>query len=318
MVPQFQFDLTTSLIAGIVLLAQGVSLLLMRKASRTRQILAGFVVSGVSISFLSILFPDTPLYSTLALAAGIPLAILSINRSELLVRCTERSGRFLREPVYWVAAMVVTGTSLIALSAAYSETTNCDLLDESKVNASGIGSMPPAFREDAIQNAVTDRGNRIPLFFPEHMENVDFAQADESISKRYLQDQQLIRVDSPAPNVNCHGWVFTKGQFWIRGQAVDLILADNGYVGTSQPEPGDIVIYRDEAGTITHSGVVRTVLDGGHVLVESKWGALGTYLHFVEHSPYGAHFQVLRSSRTSHVLKGLPIPGEARTPSDQI
>ena len=68
------------------------------------------------------------------------------------------------------------------------------------------------------------------------------------------------------------------------------ILADNGYVVVDEPREGDIVIYRDGLGQVQHTGLVRFVGTDGLVLVESKWGSLGIYLHTPKEQPYGEFF----------------------------
>ncbi len=78
---------------------------------------------------------------------------------------------------------------------------------------------------------------------------------------------------------NCHGWVFAGGQYLITGSGVKMILEDNGYRLVAAPQPGDVVVYRDEQNEIVHTGLVRTAFDDGRVLVESKWGLGGRYLH---------------------------------------
>src|SRR5262249_55569883 len=88
------------------------------------------------------------------------------------------------------------------------------------------------------------------------------------------------------------------------------ILADNGYHVVAQPQVGDVITYRDVHGKVTHSGVVR-VVEHGVILIESKWGHLGCYLHRPEDQPYGDRFTYHRSARKGHVLSGLRQQGQA-------
>jgi len=55
----------------------------------------------------------------------------------------------------------------------------------------------------------------------------------------------------------------------LRGREVVQILRDNGYRVTLSPRAEDLVVYRNEAGEIVHTGIVSGVLDDGTVLVES-------------------------------------------------
>jgi hypothetical protein len=111
--------------------------------------------------------------------------------------------------------------------------------------------------------------------------------------------------DSPA---NCHGWVFTEGRYLIRGRYVDVILRDNNYRVVTEPEPGDLIVYRDESGEPIHTGIVKAVGDEGFVLIESKWGSLDACLHLPNDQVYSRSYAYYRSSRRGHVLKGAEAP----------
>lgn len=79
---------------------------------------------------------------------------------------------------------------------------------------------------------------------------------------------------------NCHDWTFFGGpNHYFQTGTVEEILGERGYQPVDQPALGDVIIYRCPSGAITHSGVVRALGTHGFVLIESKWGALGRYLH---------------------------------------
>jgi hypothetical protein len=190
-----------------------------------------------------------------------------------------------------------------------------DLEDERQIDADmtalmSIESHPPLFTPRDVQ-AHTDQGTPVPLRAP-----VDpRSQADSTANERALASSQVwgasvIRTHPAADASNCHGWIFTGGRYWIEGVQVDAILQENGYVPVAKPQHGDLVIYRDEPG-VCHSALVRYVVEGQPILVEGKWGALGTYLHRVDESVYGSNFTYYRSPRKGHVLAGLDSPGSA-------
>lgn len=104
---------------------------------------------------------------------------------------------------------------------------------------------------------------------------------------------------------NCHGWVYGQGRFLIFSDDVDTILCDNGYRVVTRPQAGDLVVYRDEQGSVCHSAVVCDVYETGMVLLESKWGHLGRYLHRPEDYPYSRAWDYYRSNREGHALLGL-------------
>ena len=117
---------------------------------------------------------------------------------------------------------------------------------------------------------------------------------------------RLIRTSPPDGRSDCHGWVFTGGLWWVLGADVEAILEDNGYRPAPEPAPGVLVVYRDDQGQITHTGLVHAAPQGVPVLVESKWCWLGTYLHTPDGHPYGGRPAYYRSARAGHQLTLLP------------
>jgi len=114
---------------------------------------------------------------------------------------------------------------------------------------------------------------------------------------------RLIVASGGTARSNCHGWVFTGGRYVIPGDRVDTILRENGYETVSSPLPGDLVIYRDDAGTPVHTGIVKAIGTDGFVLVESKWGQLDVFWHIAEEPAYGSRFEYRRSGREGHLLR---------------
>ena len=71
-------------------------------------------------------------------------------------------------------------------------------------------------------------------------------------------------------------------------QALGLILNDDGYRVVEQPHPGDIVVYRGDGGMVEHVGLVLQadqVFGVRQILVLSKWGGDGEYIHREEDVP---------------------------------
>jgi hypothetical protein len=114
-----------------------------------------------------------------------------------------------------------------------------------------------------------------------------------------------IRVGPADPRYNCHGWTFCAGRYVLPGDQVPIILEQNGYQRISDPGPGDLAVYRQE-GKIVHTGVVRAACSDTSLLVESKWGELGRFIHPANLMPYGgASCEYYRSWRSGHSLRGL-------------
>ena len=169
---------------------------------------------------------------------------------------------------------------------------------------------------EATYAAVTDRGTRIPLF---HYQAVVLPKNDGSrpfdpgrdvkpflsyLEDVYLNNLQIERSDLHRlreldPTANCHGWIYADGEFGINHSYVDLILDEHGYVAVAEPAAGDIAIYRSN-GEIVHSGLVRESKAPGSILVESKWGPFGVFLHKAE-THFGAR-TFYSTQRQRHTL----------------
>ena len=158
------------------------------------------------------------------------------------------------------------------------------------------------FRDVPVREtkAVTDAGLDIPLFQFEMFTPAE--EAEQAILAEERYQHQVIRLAEPSSNCNCHGWVFTGGQFGIRNPDVPAILQDNGYAPVQDIQEGDLAIYT--AGReFTHSGIVRVVDPGGRVLIESKWGPFGVFLHAPDMQPFSGTYKIYRSARKGHVIK---------------
>jgi hypothetical protein len=151
-------------------------------------------------------------------------------------------------------------------------------------------------------SATTDAGRAVALFQFEVLTSVE--QAEHAILAEERYQNQVIRLGVASSASNCHGWVFTGGRFGIRNPEVPAILTDNRYEPVTEVREGDLAIYTT-GNEITHSGLVRVADSSGRVLVESKWGPFGVFLHAPESQPFSGTCAYYRSSRKGHLI-GLP------------
>jgi hypothetical protein len=154
--------------------------------------------------------------------------------------------------------------------------------------------------------ATTDAGHAVPLFSA----SPSAAIASQELESRYLSDLHLnVKLIQTAPSdlkYNCHGWVFTDGRFWVRSSMVETILKDNAYRAVTNPRVGDVAVFRSQVGEVTHTGLVRAGGKNGGILIESKWGRFGRFVHTPEDHGYRGHqVTYYRTSRGTHLLKGL-------------
>jgi hypothetical protein len=166
--------------------------------------------------------------------------------------------------------------------------------------------------------AATDQGTAIVLKEPLPSEPVDLNAAEELLLKQNRLERQVIPLEAPNSASNCHGWIFTGGRYYLGSDDVELILRENSYREVRNPQPGDLVVYRNVNG-IAHTGRVEYVTPGKPVLAVSKWGNLGVFLHPVDKTTYGTDYTYYRTERATdpsnrggtHLLAGLggPNPG---------
>lgn len=152
--------------------------------------------------------------------------------------------------------------------------------------------------------ALTDRNRPIRVY---RMAEEGSEALDENEATVVNFMESTIQRGPADPAANCHGWVFLDSQFLIPGEAVQQILDDNGYELTDEPKAGDVIIYRSDNRDIVHSGLVRGVLNDGTIIIESKWGIEGTFLHDPEGTPYSTLFEYYRSPRPDNRVKVVPV-----------
>jgi hypothetical protein len=212
-------------------------------------------------------------------------------------------GRLARPKVVWAAML---GVSLIAARyLAAGVLSSFDLPPPREVD---LADVPVRATE-----AITDKGRAISLF---HFKMYSTATEVEQFIETNEKDRaQLIRLLAANPASNCHGWVFTSGQYGIRDTDVAAILTDNDYLEVHEPREGDLAVYTAHDQKICHSGLVRIANKHEPLLIESKWGPFGVYLHAVKAQPFSAECKFYRSPRESHVLALRRSPTASETVS---
>ncbi len=173
-------------------------------------------------------------------------------------------------------------------------------------------SSAPVLESLAADNARTDAGSLIPVFAPDAatVSEMEAFPIGELFERAHLTNQ-IIQTSPVDPQYNCHGWVFAAGHGWVRGSSVPAILKENGYSAVTRPVIGDLAIFTAGA-EVTHSAIVRGLGAKGAILLESKWGKLGRYIHTADQHIYkGQKITYYHTARGGHRLQGLaPLAGE--------
>jgi hypothetical protein len=255
-------------------------------------------------------------------AATIMLATLVVAAamgSDGLMRQISRFFQALRRPTPRWGLVAGTGLFVVLGSGIAFDTADEAYLDDELHELELVVGRPPSRPAEGIQ-ATTDRGSLIVLKEPTESRPLDrLKAAEEKTLKGSPFAERVLRLGPATDRSNCHGWVFTGGQFLLSPDDVELILQENGYFAVTPPErprSGDLVVYR-QGGAIVHTALVHSVPDDDRpMIVEGKWGTLGVFQHEVDRSFYGTDYTVYRSSRKGHLLNGLNL--SAATPDSHI
>lgn len=295
--------------AGLgLVLAGGLNLALRRSRTWVRvtaTVLAGGAALGGQAAFLDStrLLPAAAAVLAGGLVPAVVFADPRVNR--FVVRLVERT----RDASVRWGLLAAAGFALLVVSAVQFEVEDEAVL-AADMAVLEVEAYKPEGAPPVSVRAVTDRGTEVHVrqtTVPRDPSTMD------PIEEKTLRDQNLlgsvIRRQPADDRSNCHGWVFTGGQFWVTGEEVEAILSENGYREVPTPKPGDLVIYRSQNGSPSHTAVVRYVGDGLPVMVEGKWGWMGVFLHPVDKSSYGTRYQFYSSPRRGHLLAGVPNLG---------
>ncbi|MCS6866535.1 MAG: hypothetical protein RMJ56_00435 [Gemmataceae bacterium] len=230
--------------------------------------------------------------------------------SDWVVRQISQLFHALRGPAPRWGLLAGAGLTLVLSSGIAFDTADEAYLDEELKELELVVGRPPSRPVEGIR-ATTDRGTVIVLKEPLEPRPIErLKAAEERTLKGTPYAERVVRLAPATDRSNCHGWVFTGGQFLLSPDDVELILQDNGYFVVAPPErprSGDLVVYRQD-GTIIHTAIVHSVPDDDRpMIVEGKWGTLGAFQHDVDKSFYGTHYTVYRSHRKGHLLNGLNL-----------
>ena len=300
-----------TLAAGVL----GISLiacLLLRGVAGSSWVLLAAIPPGLVLMFLSVVFSErlfthVATVNVLAKHGLVPLAAFAAAIQLILLQHlrSRKTGRW--QGWGWAAFV---GWQFLMLMAATSCFYRLALPQSIGVEADGSVELTEAPQIVLL----TDRGNRVPVFrvVTDMQVHRDVRRVDAAALG---YETALIRQATPDFRANCHGWVFTNGYHLLRGEGVETILRDNSYQLVEQPYAGDIIVYRDALGRIVHTGLVRLVTDDGLVLIESKWGIGGRFIHQPQDQAYSDSYHYYHTSRGSHLLAGIPDDGVNSTAS---
>jgi hypothetical protein len=250
------------------------------------------------------------LFALAAALAGAGQALWLSTAAVGILPLTFTACRLGRSPMHAACTALLNqprlqGALLLAL-APLSVVAWVEYVNLSYYGPTGAGShVPPAEPQPPMNPAAfyarTDSNGTVPLwsFAPSAQVSNAVQEKETQISEALAM--RILRTAPPSFDSNCHGWVFCDGHYCVADSDVEQILRENAYQKVDAPQAGDVIVYRDDGGSINHTGVVRLV-NGEQVLVESKWGRLGCYLHAPADQFYARRWDYYRTERPGHLL----------------
>jgi len=301
---------------GVGLIAAGVGNALVGPRRWVGQLMIGLLGVAAATGVAWLFESDWPGWIGGAGVGG--LGLLTAARNERVRRLASAAATPFRTTRGGWAAVAAVGVGGLGY-----EVTRFDRVQEEALDAQMADIQVRVGRAEGVPVSglllVTDRGHKVtPLAAPEPRTPEQLRKSERLTLNDLPSRTQLIHRGPASDGSNCHGWVFTGGRYGLTGRDVETILADNGYAEVGDPHPGDACVYRDDAGGVAHSSLVRAVCDDGTILVEGKWGWMGVYLHPVQSSCYGQSFHYYRTARGSHLLAAFsetpPVAASHPTP----
>jgi hypothetical protein len=288
--------------AGLALIAVGTQRLIFpRFAWKIRLLVTGSVLAVSGFGVARVTDEYAGLASVGLAASVLTLSTLAFSLGAMPVRLAGATRRF---PLLRIIPQVATGLAMMTSALVYHEVLDARELAANDLEVQQTAALHgrPEFLVKA--EARTDAGRIIHLRRPNHDDPQTAAIENHDSSRGQDFHDGMIRLSPDDPICNCHGWVFTGGQYWVSQDEVETILNDNGYRPVSDPQPNDVVIYRD-GKVVTHTAVVNAVTPTAGVLVEGKWGFRGVFIHAADHGPYGKNYTFYRSERAGHLLNDI-------------
>lgn len=307
-------QLTALLVAGAGMLAVGGLNLLLRRQAVAVRALATVFVCGIAVTGVWAVGSDINVVRDASVILAVGTGACLLAQSRIVASAGTAMVSTVRRPAVGGGVLAVAGFATVIGSLVRYELQDQAEIDRSMVEMEMMSAPPPAMSPNTTV-ARTDHGTPVVLQEATVLRpDAELGTIEQLMLRKESVRDTVIRTHAADDRSNCHGWVFAGGRFWVLGNAVDQILAENGYQPVTAPRPGDVAIFR-AGSTVMHTAVVRYVTVGQPVLVEGKWGCTGVYLHPVDKSLYGTAFTYYRSPRTGHLLAGLdasasPVPSE--------
>jgi hypothetical protein len=125
------------------------------------------------------------------------------------------------------------------------------------------------------------------LHIPNYLRLEDPPEVRRGAIAMFKEAHQTAKLRSSSSTYNCVGHLFAARRTWIESDHLATILQRDGYSrvnGQHKVWVGDIVVYENAYGEVTHVGQVTEIeesLQGGNrtITILSKWGVYGEYLH---------------------------------------
>ncbi|MDP4078757.1 hypothetical protein [Acidovorax sp. A1169] len=153
-----------------------------------------------------------------------------------------------------------------------------------------------------MTSIITQTSNRWEIPNTQHFDAVG---NEDSLENLFISKFNAEIRTKATGRYNCHGLTFASRRTCIDdSSSVARILEHDKYkeVILSTVLPGDVILYVDNDGIISHSGIVTEVTDTlpRCQKIVSKWGVNGAeFIHWAHSSPYGTNYKFYRMDHSA-------------------
>ncbi len=141
----------------------------------------------------------------------------------------------------------------------------------------------------------TPSGNDVKDYYVYYDRTPELSQVDKNaIEEEVIAVYGLYPSRDATRKYNCHSYAWhdqsTSNLWWIDNP--NDYISDPLVTRVYSPRAGDRITYQvTSTGKYEHSGIVESVAANGTILIKSKWGAWGLYIHSIDNCPaiYGRY-----------------------------
>lgn len=214
-----------------------------------------------------------------------------LSREDLAETLEQIVGNSQRIPEKLVRLMGTNGVKEALADDIGEDNTDCEMLDSiysASASSSTVGYIDGIIPIRLGGYITTHDGLSVPYYVPERdmttQEIARYNNAGTAVTG-------ATKLTEPDATYNCHAYAWYHAKhldaYWI--DYIQAFVNDSActrLTASDTIQVGDIIVYMDSRYDLAlHSGVVDSINSDGSLVIRSKWGAGGEYLHTVNQVP---------------------------------